>query len=102
MVYNLLQQSQSASAAVEKRSSLLIKLLAKNSKFKHVNIARYLSVYFNASKIQLPVYLLSANTILIISIVLSLRYTQTKYTGKYTGKIYKPLLYYTLYDPIVI
>ena len=44
----LLKKSQPASAAVESSFSLLIILLAKDSMFKLENIARYLSVYYNA------------------------------------------------------
>ena len=48
-VYYMLQNSQPASASVERRFSMLKKLLAKDKNFKAENVQRYMISRFNAS-----------------------------------------------------
>ena len=48
-VYHMLQNSQTTSASVERRFSMLKKLLAKDRNFKVENLRHYMILHFNAS-----------------------------------------------------
>ena len=45
--YHLLQNSQPTSASVQRRFSMLIKLLANNRNFKVENVRHYMILHFN-------------------------------------------------------